>query len=135
MPDHSPSSAASAPSPAGASAAVQAPATPYLQVIAHYHAKPGLGDQVSELLGQLTEATRQEAANLSYEFFRSPQDPDRFVILEQYADAAGLDAHRASEHFQRLGFGTIIPMLVSRTVTSAMVYPAEPGSPARAVSR
>lgn len=108
---------------------------PYLQVIAHYQAKPGLGDQVCALLGELTTATRAEPANLSYEFFRSPQDPDRFVILEQYTDAAGLDAHRASEHFQRLGFGTIIPMLVSRAVTSAMVHPGEPGQPARAVSR
>lgn len=108
--------------------------TPYLQVIAHYHVKPGFGDQVSGLLSQLTEATRQEPANLSYDYFRSPQDPDRFVILEQYTDAAGLDAHRASEHFQRLGFGIIIPLLVSRTVSSAMVYPAEAGQPARAVS-
>lgn len=123
------SSAPSSASPSSASAA------PYLQVIAHYQAKPGLGDQVCELLGQLTDATRQEPANLSYEFFRSPQDPDRFVILEQYTDPAGLDAHRASEHFQRLGFGTIIPMLVSRTVSSAMVHAAEPGQPAHAVSR
>ncbi|ALV06409.1 quinol monooxygenase YgiN [Roseateles depolymerans] len=135
MPDSTASSAASSHASASPSSTAAAPASPYLQVIAHYHAKPGLGDQVSELLGQLTEATRQEPANLSYEFFRSPQDPDRFVILEQYTDAAGLDAHRASEHFQRLGFGTIIPMLVSRTVTSAMVYAAEPGMPARAVSR
>ena len=116
------------------SSASQPSPAPYLQVIAHYHAKPGLGDQVCALLAELTAATRAEPANLSYEFFRSPQDPDRFVILEQYTDAAGLDAHRASEHFQRLGFGTIIPMLVSRAVTSAMVHPGEPGQPARAVS-
>lgn len=108
--------------------------SPYLQVIAHYHVKPGHGDEVSDLLAQLTEATRQEPANLSYDYYRSPQDPDRFVILEQYTDPAGLDAHRATEHFQRLGFGTIIPLLVSRTVSSAMVYPAEPGQPARAVT-
>ncbi|WAC72277.1 putative quinol monooxygenase [Roseateles sp. SL47] len=109
-------------------------AAPYLQVIAYYHAKPGHGDQVSELLGQLTAATRQEPANLSYDYYRSPQDPDRFVILEQYTDAAGLDAHRASEHFQRLGFGTIIPLLVSRTVSSALVSPTQPGQPAWAVA-
>lgn len=105
----------------------------FLQVIAHYHVKPGLGDQVGALLVELTEATRRESKNLAYAFYRSPQDPDRYVILEQYADASGLDEHRASEHFQRLGFGTIIPMLVSREVTSYVVRTGADGQPADAV--
>ncbi|OWQ92955.1 hypothetical protein CDN99_00115 [Roseateles aquatilis] len=101
----------------------------FLQVIAHYHVKPGLGDQVAALLAELTTATRREAKNLAYAFYRSPQDPDRFVILEQYTDASGLDDHRASGHFQRLGFGTIIPMLVSREVTSYVVHTGPDGKP------
>lgn len=105
----------------------------FLQVIAHYHVKPGLGDQVGALLIELTEATRREPKNLAYAFYRSPQDPDRYVILEQYTDASGLDEHRASEHFQRLGFGTIIPMLVSREVTSYVVRIAADGKPVDAV--
>ena len=105
----------------------------FLQVIAHYHVKPGLGEQVGALLVELTEATRREAKNLAYAFYRSPQDPDRYVILEQYTDASGLDEHRASEHFQRLGFGTIIPMLVSREVTSYVVRTGVDGKPADAV--
>lgn len=104
----------------------------FLQVIAQYHCKPGLADQVGALLGELTAATRQEKKNLAYDFYRSVQDPDRFVILEQYTDASGLDEHRASEHFQRLGFGTIIPMLVSRDVSSFQVSPGVDGQPATA---
>ncbi len=100
----------------------------YLQVMAYYHAQPGMGDRVSELLGELTTATRQEPKNLGYEFYRSPQDPDRFVILERYTDASGLDDHRASAHFQRLGFGTIIPMLVSRRVESFDVITSADGA-------
>ncbi|ANH70430.1 putative quinol monooxygenase [Mitsuaria sp. 7] len=105
----------------------------FLQVIAQYHVKPGLGDQVGALLVELTEATRREAKNLAYAFYRSPQDADRYVILEQYTDASGLDEHRASEHFQRLGFGTIIPMLVSREVTSYVVRTSADGKPVDAV--
>lgn len=101
----------------------------YLQVIAHYHVKPGLGDQVGALLAELTAATRGEPKNLAYDFYRSPRDPDRYVILEQYTDASGLDEHRASAHFQRLGFGTIIPMLVSREVTSYVVRVGQDGQP------
>jgi len=105
----------------------------FLQVIAHYHVKPGLGDQVGALLVALTAQTRREPKNLAYDFYRSPQDPDRYVILEQYTDASGLDDHRASEHFQRLGFGTIIPMLVSREVTSYVVRTGEQGQAIDAV--
>lgn len=105
----------------------------FLQVIAHYHVKPGLGDQVGALLVELTAATRREPKNLAYAFYRSPQDPDRYVILEQYTDPSGLDEHRASEHFQRLGFGTIIPMLVSREVTSYVVRTSVDGQPLDAV--
>jgi len=43
------------------------------------------------------------------------------VILEKYRDANGLTAHRETEHFQRLGFGTIIPLLERREVSSHMV--------------
>ena len=93
----------------------------YLQVIAHFFAKPGQGDAIVEPLTELAAATRAEPKNLYYEFFRSPLAPDHFVILEQYSDANGLAEHRDTEHFQRLGFGTIIPMLERREVSSHMV--------------
>ncbi|WP_345815853.1 putative quinol monooxygenase [Paraburkholderia sp. PREW-6R] len=96
-------------------------AVAYLQVIAHYFAKPGNGDAVLKPLTELADATRNEPKNLYYDFFRSPLDPDHFVILEQYSDADGLAEHRETEHFQRLGFGTIIPLLDRREVSSHMV--------------
>jgi quinol monooxygenase YgiN len=96
-------------------------ANAYLQVIVHFFAKPGHGDTIVKHLAELAEATRAEPKNLSYEFFRSPLEPDHFVILEQYSDANGLAEHRETEHFQRLGFGTIIPLLERREVSSHMV--------------
>lgn len=143
-PDNAPSVTTPGPTPTSAMSDTTSPtvsATPsatasgdsFLQVIAHYHVKPGLGDQVGALLVELTAATRREPKNLGYAFYRSPQDPDRYVILEQYTDASGLDDHRASEHFQRLGFGTIIPMLVSREVASYVVRTGVDGKPVDAV--
>ncbi len=35
-----------------------------------------------------------------YLVHRSPTDPRRFFLYEQYTDQAALDAHRASPHFQ-----------------------------------
>jgi quinol monooxygenase YgiN len=99
----------------------------YLQVIAHYIAKPDRAERVSALLGELAAATRREPKNLSYDYFRSPENPQHFVILEQYSDASGLDEHRESAHFQRLGFGSIIPLLERREVQSYPVHRDEPG--------
>ncbi|AFJ88987.1 MULTISPECIES: putative quinol monooxygenase [Burkholderia] len=96
---------------------------PYLQVIAHYFAKPGNGERVIELLAQLAPPTRAEPGNLDYAYFRSPVDPDHIVILERYRDAGGLDAHRETPHFQRIGIGEIIPLLDRRDVTRYMVLP------------
>lgn len=93
----------------------------YLQVIAHYYAQPGNADKVCLLLADLAEATRTEPKNLSYEYFRSPVEPDHFVILEQYSDASGLDEHRSTAHFQNIGFGQVIPLLARRDVSSYMV--------------
>jgi quinol monooxygenase YgiN len=93
----------------------------YLQVIAHYVAKPGNGDALVKPLTELAAATRAEPSNLYYEFFRSPLDPDHFVTLEQYSDAGGLAAHRETEHFQRIGVGIVIPLLVRREVSSHLV--------------
>ncbi|OWY29936.1 putative quinol monooxygenase [Herbaspirillum robiniae] len=95
--------------------------TPYFQVIAHYHAKAGEAGKVQALLSELAQASRGEPANLYYDFFVSTSEPGHFVILERYTDAAGFEAHRNSEHFQRIGFGQIIPLLDKREVSSCVV--------------
>jgi quinol monooxygenase YgiN len=94
---------------------------PYLQVIAHYYVKRGHGESVAALLGELATATRDEPKNLYYDYFRSPADPDHFVILEQYSDANGLAEHRETAHFQRIGLQSIVPLLARREVASHMV--------------
>lgn len=88
------------------------------QVIAHYHANPGRGDDVVELLTALAEASRQEPENLSYWVSRSLEDADHFVIVESYTSADGFTAHREAPHFQEIGVGRIIPLLENRTVTA-----------------
>ena len=88
------------------------------QVIAHYHAQPGRGDEVAELLKTLAEASRTEPENLSYWVSRSLEDADHFVIVESYTSAEGFAAHRETSHFQETGVGRIIPLLENRTVTA-----------------
>ncbi|MEY0230714.1 putative quinol monooxygenase [Providencia manganoxydans] len=93
----------------------------YLQVIAYYYAKQGMGEHVNQALIELAAATRTEPDNLSYQFFRSTENSDHFVILEQYQTANGLEAHRQTEHFQRIGVSIITPLLDSKQVESIFV--------------
>lgn len=88
----------------------------FFQVIATYLTKEGEEEAVRSLLPLLAAASREEEANLLYEVSQDIENPRRFVILERYTDAAGLDAHRATEHFSTIGLEDIIPRLESRTV-------------------
>jgi quinol monooxygenase YgiN len=46
-----------------------------------------------------TEATRQEPGNLWFEWSRSVDDPDVFVLVEAFRDGDAGAAHVASAHF------------------------------------
>ena len=48
----------------------------------------------------LIEATNAEPGVISYELFESVANPNTFVMVEVYADKAGMDAHLGSDHFK-----------------------------------
>lgn len=91
-------------------------------VMAHYYGKKGQGDTIVPLLRQLAEASRMEAANISYDFYRSCDDSDYFVIIERYQNEEGFTAHRETDHFQTIGFGKIIPLLEKREIVSTSLF-------------
>src|SRR5690606_4344887 len=73
-----------------------------LKVIAQDFIKPEFVDQVLPLYRELLEKTRQEPLCIAYELFIDQKDPGHFIFIEQWPDRAALDAHCATEHFQRL---------------------------------
>jgi autoinducer 2-degrading protein len=84
-------------------------------LLARYHAQQGQGDLVERTLGRMAEAVRlDEPACLVYRASRSADDPDVFVLYEEYEDEAALLAHRETPHFRDLIEGVIVPALVSR---------------------
>jgi quinol monooxygenase YgiN len=64
-------------------------------------------------VGDFTRATRQEAGNLCFEWSRSVEDPDQFVLVEAFADADASKAHVSSAHFKTAC--EQLPALLSRT--------------------
>ena len=88
----------------------------FFQVVVRYTVKRGEVDTVLGLLAEMAVATRAEAGNISYDFFRGVEHSDQIIILESYVDAAGFAAHRDYEHIERIGAAQIIPRLASRSI-------------------
>ena len=77
-------------------------------------AKPGHEAEVHDILRQMGEASRQEPGVIDYTTHVDPDNPREFFIYEKYHDAAGLEAHQQTSHFQELVLGKAVPILDSR---------------------
>ena len=87
-----------------------------IALIATYRAAPGVADAVADLINRMVAPSRAEPGCRAYVPHRSPDDPDEFVLYEQYTDDEALEAHRTSPHFVDIVQGQIVPRLESRTV-------------------
>lgn len=84
-------------------------------VVARFVAKDGSGDQVAALLAEMTPSSKAEPGCRAYIVNRSADDPNTFLLYEQYVDAAAFDAHRDNPEFQRIVLGQVVPLLAERS--------------------
>ncbi|HYI21075.1 MAG TPA: putative quinol monooxygenase [Candidatus Limnocylindrales bacterium] len=82
-------------------------------LIAQVRAAEGNEDAVAAGLAVNQAASRLEPGVIEWIAYRSKDDPRNFLLYEIYVDAAGLEAHRASEHFRRY-VAEVVPLLESR---------------------
>jgi quinol monooxygenase YgiN len=61
--------------------------------------KPEYADRWIELTRSFTEATRAEPGNRFFDWSRSVEDPNEFVLLEAFRDDAA-EAHVTGDHFK-----------------------------------
>lgn len=73
-----------------------------LKVIAEDFIKPEHIETVLPLYRELVAATKKEPLCIAYDLFIDEKDPGHFIFIEEWPDRAALDAHCATEHFQRL---------------------------------
>jgi quinol monooxygenase YgiN len=71
-----------------------------VHVIARLTARPDTVAELHTLLLSLIEPTRQEVGCLRYELLQNAADPTDFTFVEEWVDAAALDAHSATPHLQ-----------------------------------
>lgn len=89
-------------------------------IVVKFKAKPEYTDTFLQSADEFTRATRQEPANLWFEWSRSVEEPDTFVLVEAFTDD-GAGPHVNSDHFKKamLDLQPLIaetPKIVSRQV-------------------
>ncbi|MGK5627843.1 putative quinol monooxygenase [Streptomyces sp. URMC 123] len=75
-------------------------------IVVKFTVRPERSDDWLSLVDDFTRATRAEPGNLFYEWSRSVDDPNQFVLVEGFADREAGDAHVNSDHF-RAGMETM----------------------------
>ena len=84
-------------------------------LVARYYVQSGKGDDVAAALKKMAPLVKEhEPGCLMYQVNRSKENQDVFLLYEQYADEAALEAHRTTQHFKEIIEGTIVPMLDKR---------------------
>ena len=94
------------------------------KTVALFTARPGLADELAGLLRATMVPSRAEPANLRWDIWRSPTEPDRFVVDELYVDQDGVAAHRASAHYR--AYAARIDALAERVAVTVAPVEVDP---------
>ena len=57
-------------------------------------------DEWPSLVEEFTTSTRAEPGNISFDWYRSADDPNLWVLIEAFRDAEAGQAHLQSAHFK-----------------------------------
>jgi quinol monooxygenase YgiN len=69
-------------------------------ITAKFRVLPEHADNWPEISGAFTQATRGEPGCLWFEWSRSVDDPNEYVLVEAFRDAEAGAAHVQSDHFK-----------------------------------
>ena len=70
-------------------------------IVVKFEAKDEYVERWPELVAEFTEATRQEPGNKWFEWSRSLENPNEYVLVEAFEEDAA-EAHVNSEHFRKM---------------------------------
>jgi quinol monooxygenase YgiN len=80
-------------------------------IVVKYDVKPESVEEFPEAVRPFTEAVRQEPGNLWFEWSKSLENPNEFVLIEAFTDE-GAEPHVKSDHFAA-GLESMRPHLAS----------------------
>ncbi|WP_127784524.1 putative quinol monooxygenase [Rhodococcus sp. X156] len=69
-------------------------------IVVKFTVRPEHSEQWISTVDGFTQATRAEAGNLWFDWSRSVDNPDQYVLVEAFRDGPAGSAHVSSQHFQ-----------------------------------
>jgi quinol monooxygenase YgiN len=69
-------------------------------ITAKFQVKPEHADDWPRISAEFTQATRNEPGNLWFDWSRSVDDPNEYVLVEAFHDGAAGGEHVQSDHFK-----------------------------------
>jgi quinol monooxygenase YgiN len=69
-------------------------------ITAKFRVRPEYADEWPKISNEFTQATRSEPGCLWFDWSRSVEDPNEYVLIEAFRDSDAGAAHVKSEHFK-----------------------------------
>ena len=69
-------------------------------IVVKHPVRPEYADDWPDVIREFTITTRSEPGNISFDWYRSAEDPNLWVLIEAFRDAAAGRAHVDSPHFK-----------------------------------
>ncbi|MFC5814367.1 putative quinol monooxygenase [Nonomuraea harbinensis] len=70
-------------------------------ITAKFRVRPESADRFAEITAEFTRATRAEPGCLWFDWSRSLDDPNEYVLVEAFKDGDAGAAHVQSDHFRK----------------------------------
>ncbi len=83
-------------------------------LIVKWVAEDGKQEEIADILRVMRTHTRKEPGCISYDVFRSPDDPHDFMLVELYKDNDAITAHTEADYFREYVLERALPALKTR---------------------
>lgn len=83
-------------------------------IIARWRARAGEAESVQAILRELVPACRTESGVLQFVSHRSLDNPNEFLLYEEYKSEQDFIDHQQTPHFKALVIGRAVPILEHR---------------------
>jgi quinol monooxygenase YgiN len=71
-------------------------------------------EEAAKVLVPLRDGSRAEPGCITFDVSRSTEDPNVFVLYEEWRDQAALDIHYKTEHFEKYGINGVRALASNR---------------------
>jgi (4S)-4-hydroxy-5-phosphonooxypentane-2,3-dione isomerase len=85
-------------------------------IVARWRPRDGQIEKIEAILRELAKEVRREPGNVQFIVNRSLDDPNEFLLYEQYVNEQAFLDHRQTPHFKTLVLEQAVPLLERREI-------------------